>query len=184
MQGHRDSPLTELGRAQAARQADIMAEVFAVFPNLSLFTSPLGRASATAALAFAPRVATPDPRLMEVSVGSWEGRLRAEIVAETGRGDADEAAMFDLFLSAPDGESATALGARMTEFLATLNGPVALVSHGVVSAFLRGYLQGLPRAEISRLSHRQGCVWMIWRGVETCLETPEAARMALAHLRD
>lgn len=181
MQGRRDSPLTELGLAQAAAQAEIMALVRAAFPDLSFYSSPLGRAARTAEIAFSGGHVTPDARLSEVSAGAWEGRLRADVVAEQG-GDAaaaDEAQMFDLFLSAPDGEREGDLAARVDGFLDGLTAPTAVVSHGVVSAYLRGRLLGLPRTQIAGLSHRQGCVWMISEGREICLGAPQEARAAL-----
>jgi broad specificity phosphatase PhoE len=78
-QGHADPPLNELGRAQAAELATMLAdeEVAAVY------SSPLKRAFETAELLAAPRglTAVPVEGLREVDVGSWQGLTRVEIEA-------------------------------------------------------------------------------------------------------
>lgn len=175
MQGRRDSALTPLGRSQAADQAQVMSRILYETPDLALYSSPLGRAVETAKIAYGGRSFAEDTRIAEVYVGSWEGRLRADVVAEIGRGVADEAAMFDLFMSAPDGENAQVIEDRCRAFLDSLEGPSAIVSHGVVSALLRGIVLGLPREEIALLSHRQGCVWQLKNGEEVCLLPDPAA---------
>src|SRR5919204_6587487 len=79
-QGQADSPLTERGLAQArelgrALGSDSLAAVY---------SSDLGRALDTAREVAAPHglEVTPDPRLRELHVGTWSGRLGSEIRAE------------------------------------------------------------------------------------------------------
>lgn len=174
LQGRLDSPLTDLGRAQALKQRNILAPILAASDDIKVHSSPLGRAWATAEIALDGRPVTAVEGIQEVSAGSWEGRLRADIVAEHG-GSAREADMFDLFLSAPDGEGAEALVARCQSYLDTLTGPTVVVSHGVVSALLRGLVRGLPMADIARLAHSQGVVSALQGGTETVLTTSEDA---------
>jgi broad specificity phosphatase PhoE len=169
MQGQKNSDLTAKGRDQAAQQARIMAPVLQATPEMYCVTSPLTRAFDTAAIALAGQHITVDNRIMETSAGSWEGRLRSEVIAELPADSghtADEGAMFELFLSAPDGESPADLEARCREFLLSLTGPTAIVSHGVTAAFLRGLACSLSWDEMTRLSPTQGCVFAISGGVE------------------
>ncbi|SLN44362.1 Putative phosphoserine phosphatase 2 [Aquimixticola soesokkakensis] len=178
MQGRKDSALTDLGRAQAAAQRDLLAPILAQHADIACFSSPLGRAATTAQIALAGRKVRLDPRIAEVSVGPWEGRLRAEVLAEglpalagaRVRPSASESAMFDLFLSAPEGEGFEATKARCKDFLAALQQPAVIVSHGVISAVLRGLACGLSRAGMARLAHHQGCVVEIIAGRERLIQ--------------
>jgi probable phosphoglycerate mutase len=182
MQGQLDSPLTVKGQTQAMLQRDILKPVFADFPQIDVQASPLGRAWDTAVTAANGYPVHQNDLLKEVSAGSWEGRLRIDIVAEQG-GSAAEEDMFDLFLSAPDGEGAAALEARCRTALSALTGPTVIVSHGVVSAFLRGLVCGLDLPDIARLSHNQGVVFALNNGSETMLETRADAEQYLARIR-
>ena len=77
LQGVLDVPLNEAGAAQARRLADR----FATLPIARVVSSPLVRASATAAMV-ADACACPlqlEPRLREVDHGSWSGLTLPEI---------------------------------------------------------------------------------------------------------
>lgn len=81
-QGQHDSGLTELGRAQAAQVAKVLAEE--VDPARVVWSSDLPRARDTAQ-AYADltgATVVEDIRLRELSVGSWSGRTLAEIAKE------------------------------------------------------------------------------------------------------
>jgi len=132
LQGHKDSPLTALGRAQAERQARILSDIperVAKGPG-GCFASSLGRAQETARIALAGQDFVTDPRLAEIATGDWEGRLRAEVA--NGEGD-----LF-LYAGAPGGEGLEALQARVAAFLDDLEGPSVVVSHGLLGKVLRG----------------------------------------------
>jgi hypothetical protein len=73
IQGHTDVSLSAHGRAQVSRWS-----VPAEFRQYLWFASPLTRAMETARLLGAPD-ARPEPRLMEMSWGRWEGRTWEEI---------------------------------------------------------------------------------------------------------
>jgi|SRR5450631_2414167 probable phosphoglycerate mutase len=80
VQGFRDTPLNDAGRAQAAALAERVADQ----EIRSLWTSDLVRASETAQIVGAriglePR---PDARLREAFRGDWEGRLFVDIERE------------------------------------------------------------------------------------------------------
>lgn len=182
LQGRLDSPLTEKGQAQALAQRAILESILAAYPQISIHASPLARAWDTAVCAADGHTVEAVDALVEVSAGSWEGRLRADVVAERG-GSAQEKDMFDLFLSAPDGEGAEALDLRCCRYLAGLTGPTVIVSHGVVSAFLRGLIRGLSMSEIAQLPHHQGVVFALSNGVETLLQNSADAETYLKDTR-
>jgi broad specificity phosphatase PhoE len=91
-QGAADPPLSPFGERQAAALADRLADPsrppalpVPAGPPLSIVCSPLRRAKAVADVIASRRpdgpAAVPDPRLMELSQGGWEGMPLAEIVA-------------------------------------------------------------------------------------------------------
>ncbi|NLA28209.1 MAG: histidine phosphatase family protein, partial [Propionibacterium sp.] len=76
-QGHLDAPLNSVGLTQA----EVAAAGLSRFPVDAIYASPLQRAYNTAR-ALARRVDLPivtDSRLMEISVGSWEGMFAEDI---------------------------------------------------------------------------------------------------------
>jgi probable phosphoglycerate mutase len=80
LQGHADAPLTDLGRAQAARAGAWLKARGLRWT--AAYASPLSRARDTAAIiagATGYPAAVPDDDLKEVSVGQLEGLTREEI---------------------------------------------------------------------------------------------------------
>ncbi len=77
LQGQADVPLSDLGRAQAATLAPVVA---GLAPD-RVVTSDLVRASVTAAILGYP-TARPEPALREIHVGVWQGRLISDLIAE------------------------------------------------------------------------------------------------------
>ena len=157
MQGALDSELTELGQAQAKAMGGLLAGI-----NLDgheLYCSPLGRAQATARLAF-DRPARLDPRLREIGVGQWAGLTRPEILARWPVMTADED-WLDFYSRAPGGEGLDALWDRVAALLADLTGPAVIVTHGVTSRVLRTAALGLTMAELNVVPGGQGVVFRI-----------------------
>ena len=78
-QGHADQPLNEAGRSQARE----LAEQLRVEPVTALYTSPLQRASETAAILGATFGLEPRAldALLEIDVGAWEGLTIDEVRA-------------------------------------------------------------------------------------------------------
>lgn len=161
-QGQNDVPLSERG----IEQAHELAEQAASEPLVALYTSPQARAAQTARIVgerigLEPR---PDPRLMEVHVGAWEGRLKDDV-------ERDEPEAWAAFLRAgdefrfPGGESFAEQQERVVAALVdvTQRGelPALLVCHrGVVRcALAHTHRRGLetyhewtvPNAELVRL---------------------------------
>jgi probable phosphoglycerate mutase len=122
--GRTDIPLTEEGRAAAARLAAPLGErSFAL-----VLSSPLQRARDTCALAGFGAVAEEDPDLLEWDYGEYEGRTTADIRAERPG--------WSLWTDGgPGGEDAAAVGRRADRVVARIRsapGPVLLFAHGHV----------------------------------------------------
>ena len=132
MQGRHDTMLTAPARATLASSR--------LPPELSGFawlTSPLRRAVETAGL-LGIADARPDPRLVEMDWGDWEGRTLAEL--RTRHGDMAEREAAGLDFKPPGGESPRDVQARLAPFLAEIAAagrPVGAVTHnGVIRAIL------------------------------------------------
>ena len=175
MQGALDSDLTDLGQAQAQAMGGLLAGY-----DLSghrLYCSPLGRARATAAIAFR-QAPTLDPRLCEIEVGAWTGLTRPEILARWPGISKDED-WLDFYARAPGGEGFAALWDRVAGFLADLTGPAVIITHGVTSRFLRTAALGLSLAELDRVPGGQGVVFRLRDGLHEVL-TPNGLQVAAA----
>ena len=110
IQGTRDLPLSDAGRALFARLAPPSD-----FVHAQAYTSPLWRARESAALLGLsnPRI---DARLTEHNWGRWEGMTREEILAHDGA-DAFQRAGTGIDFTPPGGESTSALIERVRDFL-------------------------------------------------------------------
>ena len=165
MQGELNSPLTEKGRRDAARQGAILAALD--LAGFTFLSSPQGRAFQTAGIALAgvaDRIHT-DERLREIGVGDWSGRLRDELPRPKGK---------DPFLAqyeiAPNGEGFARLKLRCRAFLADLSGPAVLVTHGITSSMIRGLVVG-EKAHAIQTSHGgQGRIFHLKNGEQFLLE--------------
>jgi len=161
-QGHLDSPLTNLGRAQALAVGRTLLRELGHHPDLSAFTSPQGRAADSAALILGDLglSAKTDERLQEIAFGRWEGLTLEKILS----GWPDKAAMaatepFLWHFQAPGGERLAALKTRCRAFLKDLSGPSIVVTHGVTSRMLRGIWLGLEDRETAMLPGGQGVIY-------------------------
>lgn len=148
-QGHMDSPLTALGRAQAQAVGHLLKRQVGDEAGWRIVASPLGRAQHTAQIigeALGLPVET-DPRVIEVSFGQWDGRLRDELAVEFpdtfGRGGWQ--------FAAPGGETYESVEHRINDWLADLppepQRKIIVVCHGGSGRVVRGAYLGLPRAE-------------------------------------
>ena len=142
-----------------------------------LYSSPMGRARATASLAF-DRAPCIDPRLREIEVGQWSGLTRAEILARWPSNSEDED-WLDFYARAPGGEGFAALWDRVTGFLADLTEPAVIITHGVTSRFLRTAALGLTPADLHQVPGGQGVVFRLRDGGHEVL-TPNGLQVAAA----
>jgi len=138
VQGWRDIPLNDKGRAQAAQAGGILSELLArdgrEASTLPHVASPLGRTRETMELVRAsaglPREGYAlEARLREIGYGDWEGMTFAEMrtahPAHYALRDADKWSV-----AAPNGESYAMLAARVREWLSALAGDTVVVAHG------------------------------------------------------
>ncbi|ANM17631.1 phosphoglycerate mutase protein [Rhizobium sp. N541] len=152
-QGQKDSPLTERGVEQAKQAAKLLKEELAGgAQSFQLHVSPLGRTRETAARVkrILPLAARLEPRLMEVTIGSWDGMTEFEIDNEF-PGMLDGSDAFDWYFKSPDGEGFDAACARAKDWLAALHGPTVAISHGLFGRLVRGVYCGLSKREMLEL---------------------------------
>lgn len=150
VQGWRDSPLTELGAAQARSLADRLAGERVE----RLLSSDLGRARATAApIANRLELAIElDPSLRERNYGIFEGRTYLEIERDHPEHYAFLARR-DLAYVIPEGESGAGFAGRVLEALERIAAAhagrrIAVVTHGgVLGVFYRHAARLSPDAQ-------------------------------------
>jgi broad specificity phosphatase PhoE len=133
MQGRADLPLSPEGRAEVLRWRLPRA-----WADARWFSSPLRRATETAALLTDQRVAI-EPRLIEMDWGPWEGFSLAELRERAPAAMAANEAR-GLNFRPPGGESPREVRARLDALLADLSddpGDVVCLTHkGVIRAAL------------------------------------------------
>lgn len=163
LQGGRDIPLNDRGRRQAAQCGTTLRGLLAdrgrVPADFSFVSSPLSRASETmeivrGALGLPANRYAVEPRLSELSFGSWEGMTYREIRA------VHEAALVarerDKWnFKTPGGESYAGLLARVHAWHAAATGDIIVTAHGGVARVLM-VLFGIrvpeeaPRADVDQ----------------------------------
>lgn len=167
-QGALDSPLTALGVTQAGRMGALLATL--VDPDTPVVSSPLGRARHTAEIiAHAASLTGPtfDPRLVEVSLGAWDG-MTDEDIDFAFPGARGGTSRWDWYFASPDGERYEAMAARLSHWLAEAtasNAPLVAVSHGVAGRVIRGLYAGLERDEALKLDVPQDAVFRLTDGL-------------------
>ena len=152
-QGRNDRPFNSKGTKQAQLVAD---HVNFSFDVQKIWSSPLQRCTATAALLDAP-VSTSD-LLLEIDYGEWEGMLDTEIDAQYPdryRDVFEDGGNRRISMDPPGGEMRSNLPVRARQFLdesrigetspgAPDDGDVAIVGHGSAMGGLLVALLGLP----------------------------------------
>ncbi|NKL94181.1 histidine phosphatase family protein [Rhizobium leguminosarum] len=152
-QGQKDSPLTKRGIEQADRVAQLLqTEISNNEQSFQICVSPLGRTRQTAdrLKRVLPMAAQEDARLMEVSVGYWDGMTKFEIDNEF-PGMLDGSDAFDWYFKSPDGESFDAACARAKDWIADVREPTVAISHGLFGRLVRGVYSGLSKREMLEL---------------------------------
>ncbi|MFS2176742.1 histidine phosphatase family protein [Rhizobium pisi] len=166
-QGQCDSPLTNIGRAQASEVAGILHRQ-GVNESAKIVSSPLGRAMQTAqiiaenlGIVHAVKL---DDRLKEVGMGSWDGLTNAEIEAKWPNAR-DGLGINEWFFHSSDGESYDGMLARireaLDELMLDLSVPKIVVCHGVTSRLLRGLHCGFSKREMLDLEVPQNAAFRL-----------------------
>jgi broad specificity phosphatase PhoE len=172
LQGRNDVPLNALGRRQAAQCGELLAKLFAAHgrtPQHFTFTSsPLSRARETmdilrVALGLPQKAYATDPRLAELSFGSWEGLTYKE-VRDQDRSILAKRDRDKWNFRPPGGESYAQLLVRVREWYGSVSGDAVVTAHGgVARAFL--VLYGVkPPAEAPLGDIAQGVVYEFMPG--------------------
>ncbi len=165
MQGQRNIPLNDKGRAQARAYGRILAGAVKNTADFEFVSSPLGRARETMALIRAElgliredyRL---DPRLKEVRFGDWEGRTRAGLHKDApdllNARDAD-----GWNFCPPNGESYAQMSERVAEWLSSTRNNTIMVAHGGVIRILQVLIISAPRQHAPNLPAPQNKIMRI-----------------------
>ena len=160
LQGQRDIPLNDVGRAQAGqaglrlRDLDLRAE------DLDWIVSPMSRTRETAerarnAIGLAPRRYRLEDRLKELTFGDWEGHTWRELKAVDAAAVKARAADKWGYVP-PKGESYAMLCERVGAWLPEVARTSILVSHGGVARVLLVLLAGADPQEAASADIWQG----------------------------
>lgn len=170
MQGHQNTPLTELGREQALKQQKALKSA-AVGAGHNMYCSPLGRTRETAEIALAGCLNPVqfDDRLMEISAGEAEGLTLADVEAEWPE-VLQNRLPFEWIFHCPGGERFNQFCERVQSWLDDLTGPSVVVTHGITSRVMRGLLLGLDINGMEQMPGGQGVVYFVKDGIHRQLE--------------
>ncbi len=168
LQGRRDIPLNERGRAQASHCGGILRDLLTREGRdpaaLYYVSSPLGRARETMELARAAMGLTPeayavDEQLAEISFGDWEGFTIAQLHERDPAGIAQRE--HDKFHFLPlGGESYQMMTARLARWYATLTQDTVAVAHGGTARGLMAHLGVTKPAAAPLADVLQGVVYV------------------------
>lgn len=150
LQGHCNSPLTDKGIAQAKLIGTTLKQ-YLDFSNISVYSSPLGRAIQTThivceQIGYPKSHVITDARLQEYSLGEWEQRTIDSLLVDF----PDLLATRDWYLKAPNAETYEAARIRLSSWLSALpdSGDIVVVSHGLAGITLRGLLLKLSYHDV------------------------------------
>ncbi len=164
-QGRIDSPLTPRGVEQAECVAKLLAAHVRARPA-RILSSPLRRTMRTAEIVGQTLglPVVPDPRLIEVGMGLWEGLTGDEIDASW-LGARGAVVRNGWAFVAPEGERLGAVEGRLGALLGDLAADPGvthiLVCHAIAGRVLRGLWAGLPSARAFRLEIPQDAVFRL-----------------------
>lgn len=170
MQGHADTPLSDKGRVQAARNGRALAAAISEPSRFDFVSSPLIRATETMEIArremgLDPKAYRTDPRLREYHMGDWQGLLYDDVCREfpelIAMRDRDP---WNFVCPGEKAESYAHLAARVLEWLAEMKSNTVVTSHGGVMRCLRWYFMGIDGAEAYKLDVPQDKVLRIADG--------------------
>ena len=157
--GRTDAQLTAKGLSQAAAVADQLRAI-----NLdAVYASPLFRAKRTAEIASNGAEVHTDPRLIEVDFGNWEGKTRAEFVAEDPHSwqkwDEDPSS----HRAGATGETGAEVVERVTDFFNGLlerhfSGNILVVAHNGVNRLFLADKLGMPLKNYRKIAQENSSI--------------------------
>jgi probable phosphoglycerate mutase len=168
LQGQRDIPLNETGRAEARRSGEILCHILrreGRSPHdLDFVCSPLVRASETLelvriALGLDPAGYHIDPRLAEISFGKWEGLTLADLK----NGAAEQLTTREKdpwHFTPPGGENYEQLKARIADWHGNLERNTVISSHLNTGRALLVHLGLAPLGVVPRNPIDQAVVYV------------------------
>jgi broad specificity phosphatase PhoE len=168
LQGHRDVPLNQDGRAQAVQCGEILRDLLdrdgRSPQELDYVSSPLVRARETMELMRATlglkrdgyRI---DARLAEISFGEWEGLTYADVLARdqdvVGRRESNKWSFLP-----PGGESYAQLTVRLRAWYETVDTDTVVAAHGGTARALIAHLAIAAPDDATHYSIDQGVVYV------------------------
>lgn len=163
-QGQADIGLDDVGRAEAAQAANVLATL----QPSALYSSDLDRTRQTAAALarLSGLDVISDPRLREIHVGSWEGLL-AEEVAEADPECWERLRRGEDVRRSSTGESVAEVGERVAAALTDIadaavdDATVVVTSHGLAARAGICRLIGLPPEHWRVLGSLDNCAWAV-----------------------
>lgn len=168
-QGQTDIPLNEKGRAQAARNGQVLGKVLVERArSIDFVSSPLVRASETMRIArremgLDPQAFRTDGRLQEQNYGHWEGQLWSDLPKSDPEGFT--ARDKDKWNWQPkNGESYAMLSERISGWLNEVADDCVVTSHGAVSRVLRGLVVKIEVRELAELAVPQDRIMIVRQG--------------------
>ncbi len=166
--GVKDTPLTALGKQQAASLGAILKRELGAAPAVDFVCSPLQRAKRTMEIARETMGLTrigyhTDPRLIEIDLGIWDQLTDDEAKA------LDPAFFQKRFddkwhVRVPGGENYADVAKRLESFVTHLEQDTFAISHGAATRILRGLFAGLTWKQMSDLDETQGVVFRVRGG--------------------
>jgi len=162
LQGQKDVPLNDLGRAQAQEAGRRLLAAAADVEGLDYLASPMARARETmeimrATMGLDPRAYRIDGRLVELTFGAWEGltwrEVRKAYPEKAAARERDKWAYVP-----PHGESYSMLAERVRPILDDLPRPAVIVAHGGIARALLALIGGVPRHCAASVDIWQGSI--------------------------
>ena len=165
-QGALNSPLTENGINQIELVCKIFEKDTDLRTPLKVYVSPLGRARQTANIlkSHFDIELIEDVRLKEVSLGSWDGKTREELL-NTDPSKLVGAQPYNWYFYSPDGETILSAKKRVASWLQEVQDKnVGAVAHGLIGRIIMGVYLGLSDDEMLKLAIAQDSYYKIHDG--------------------
>jgi broad specificity phosphatase PhoE len=166
-QGHQDSPLTEEGIYQASAIGTLLKKNESDLSQFRILSSPLGRARHTAeiilnilnnslSLQFSPY-------LKETCFGNWEGKSSSELLIQFPKEMQERKKDRWNYRIPGGGESYQDVYERVVKFFETYDrtSNLIIITHGLTSRLIQGFLLSLGKEEIMDLNHIQNTFYSI-----------------------